>query len=343
MVTTREFSERCEADELLLRALVISLVIHLLGFGMWKWGQSTGWFKPTHFPSWMRLAPSMLKPMTAKKMPLMPKPPPPKVQELVFVDVDPALAETAPPKTPKYYSANNTVAANPHPNNKAQPEIDGRQSKVIKTTENSRPTPQPLRPSPAPKEKTERAPETKPIPQKSYTPGDMAMAKPREKPQEKDGKAETLAGEEAQPQPQVQPTHDRPRTLAEAMARSGMSGEKSRQDGGVDRPNIATTLDTVRTSYGAYDARFIDAVRQHWYQLLGDRSPGPGKVVVEFRMLPDGRIVDLKMLQSEVSELYGVFCEQALREPAPYGPWPLEMQRDFPQGYRDVTFTFIYE
>jgi outer membrane biosynthesis protein TonB len=71
-------------------------------------------------------------------------------------------------------------------------------------------------------------------------------------------------------------------------------------------------------------------------------SGGSGKVVVEFRLHPDGRITDLRMAENEMSDLLGLICAQAIREPAPYRPWPEEMRRDIPKEYRDVTFTFYY-
>ena len=335
-MTATAFSERNSTEQWLLRALIISVLIHLMVFGVWKWGQTEGWWLNFHFPAWMRLTPKLLTPITPKKMALTP-PPQPQTSQLVFVDVDPALAEAAPPKAPKFYSANNSVAANPNPKNARVVEIRGNQTKVMKTTENTVLKPKPLQPSP-PQKETTKTPEAKPLPKKTLTPGDFVMAAPREKMVEKNGQAETDTGAEAQPQP----VHERPRTIAEAMAKHGMLGDKTRQDGGVKQLKMDSTLDAMKTSYGDYDREFIDAVRTRWYQLLGDRSAGSGKVVVQFRLLPDGRITDLKMAQNEVSDLYGLICQEAISDPAPYRPWPEEMRRDIAQDYRDITFTFYY-
>jgi hypothetical protein len=284
----------------------------------------------------MHLTSKLLKPITAKTATVVPKPQP-QVSQLVFVDVDPALAEAAPPKAPKFYSANNSVAANPNPKSALVPEIRGSQEKVIKTTENTRLNPKPLQPSPPSKE-TASSPEAKALPKKAYTPGDLVMAKSEEKAQEKDGQSDTATGAEAQPQP----VHRRPQTIAEAMAQRGMLGDKTRQDGGVKRLKMDSSLDVMKTSYGDYDREFIDAVQTRWYQLLENRSPGTGKVVVEFRLHPDGRVTDLNIVQNEMSDLFGLLCAQAIREPSPYLPWPIEMRRDIPKDYRDVTFTFFY-
>jgi hypothetical protein len=104
-----------------------------------------------------------------------------------------------------------------------------------------------------------------------------------------------------------------------------------------------SSLDAIKTSYGDYDRDFIDAVRTRWYQLLENHSADrSGKVVVEFHLHPDGRVTDLNIAQNEMTDLLGLICAQAIREPAPYRPWPEEMRRDFPQEFRDVTFTFYY-
>ena len=151
MVTAQYLSDRSDTERLLLRALMISLLIHLTVFGVWKWGQTEGWWRNFTFPAWMHFTPRLLKPLAAKQIAVVPKQQS-QPSQLNFVDVDPALAEPVPPKAPKFYSANNSVAANPHPKYAALPEILGKQDKVIKTTPNTKLQPQPLQPSPAVKE-----------------------------------------------------------------------------------------------------------------------------------------------------------------------------------------------
>jgi hypothetical protein len=337
MVRVQDFSERSYSEKLLLRALIISLLLHLTAFSTWKWGNAEGWWREFHFPAWMRLTPKLLTPIAPKKIALAPQPQP-QPSQLIFVDVDPALAQTTPPKAAKFYSDNNSVAANPTPKNAPVPEIRGKQDKVIKTTEDTKLKPQPLQPSP-PGRDTANTSEAKPLPKKVEAPGDLAMGTPREKAQEKNGQSETDPGAEAKPQP----VHQKPRTIAEAMAQHGMLGQKSRQAGGVNQLKMDSSLDVMKTPFGDYDREFIDAVRTRWYQLLENTSPeGAGKVVVEFRLLPNGHVTDLKIARNEMSELFGMICGEAISDPAPYRPWPLEMRREIPKDYRDVTFTFYY-
>jgi outer membrane biosynthesis protein TonB len=336
-VTAADLRETNSAEKLLLRALIISVLIHLAAWGLWNLGNSRGWWQNWSMPSWAHLSPKLLLPALPKKLfPVPPSEPP----QLTFVDVDPALAEAAPPKNPKFYSANNSVAANPTPQKAAAvPQILGHQDKVLKTTANAHSRALPLQPTPRQPDTVE-TPESKPLPQKAYTPGDLVMAKPQPKAQDKEGQVKSDATD-AQPQPQ--PVHHRPRTLSEAQAQRGMTGEKMLQVGGVSRIKMDSSLDVMKTSYGDYDAEFIDAVQTHWDQLLQKVTANiPGTVVLEFRLHPDGRITDMKIVENGTSELLGVVCEQAILEPAPYRPWPIEMQRDIPQGFRDIRFTFYY-
>jgi outer membrane biosynthesis protein TonB len=333
-VTAEDFKERSYSEQLLLRALLISLLLHLLAFGGWRWARASGWNPHFSLPKWMHLSPKLLMPI--KPVNLVP-PAPPQPAQMVFVDVDPALASVVPPKTAKNYSSANSTAANPHPKHSTKVEITGRQTKELKTTQNIPLKPQPMRPSPAKEKSTEDMAESKPLPKKALAPGDLVMAKPQPKPVTTDGEADTDAKVE-----QPQQEHHRPRTIAEAMAQHGMIGEKMKQDGGVGALRMDSTLDAVKTSYGDYDRQFIDAVRTRWYQLLEGRMPGTGRVVVEFRLLPDGRITNLQIVHNEMSDLFGLICQQAIFDPAPYRPWPLEMRRDIPNNYRDVSFTFYY-
>jgi outer membrane biosynthesis protein TonB len=272
--------------------------------------------------------------------------------------VDPSLAVPEPPKNAKFYSAANSLASNPTKTVPSDmPQIDGRQDKVIKTTDPSITKPQPLQPTPPVQEKVEVAPakplepsppvpkkieiaEAKPLPAKSYVPGDLAMAKPREKAVENTNTVETPNADSVQPQP----THTRPRTLAEARQRQGMQGEKMRQVGGV--PHISldgrSSLDVQATAWGDYDRDFIDAVQTCWWQLLDSQQTSvAGKVVVEFKLHADGRITDLRMTASDVSEILGLICQEAIQKPSPFKPWPQKMRQELTDP-REVHFTFYY-
>ena len=311
-----------DARNLLVRnrlatAFAISLLVHALLFGGWRMGKSLGWWE--HQATWLLNITKKLQ--SARLMArYVPPPPQPQMREipLTFMEVDPALAVPEPPKDAKFYGAQNAKASNPDPRDKPDPKVDGKQTKVVRAEDVPRPKPFPLQPSvepPTPKPSEESS---KP---KSQPPGDLAKAEiGQDKPKE------------------------RLRTLAQARAQKNMlAGEKVEQDGGT-RLRGQVSWNIKATPFGAYDAAFIAAVQQRWYDLLDTShfTQRSGKVVLEFRLMYDGRITDMKVNGNDVGELLGLLCERAVLDPAPYPPWPSDMRRMIGQNYREVTFTFYY-
>lgn len=259
---------------------------------------------------------------------------------LEFVEVDPSQAVKEAPKNAKYYSSRNAVAANPNPKLDTQtPKIDGKQTHVVKTETTEKPKSFPLQPSqPKPP-----APEGKPEPKPRTPPpkiGDLAMVKPPQKPSEAPADAQT--GEQPQPKP-----HVRPRTLAEVdQQNQTITGQKMHQEGGVKRSRLTASFDTRATTFGAYDAAFIQAVQQHWYDLIDANSASEmrtGRVVLEFNLNYDGRITDMKVIDSDVNDLMIYMCQRAVLDPAPFEKWPSDMRRTIGSDVREVRFSFYYQ
>ena len=139
------------------------------------------------------------------------------------------------------------------------------------------------------------------------------------------------------------PARERPRTLAAARQEKGLVGEKIRQDGGTRRRG-QVSFDVKQTPFGAYDAAFIAAVQQRWYDLLDSTqfAQRSGKVVVEFQLTHDGQIHNMRVVGNEVGEILSLICQRAIKDPAPYQPWPADMRRMLGGKARDVMFTFYY-
>ncbi len=66
-------------------------------------------------------------------------------------------------------------------------------------------------------------------------------------------------------------------------------------------------------------------------------------MVVEFRMNYDGRVTDMKVIESDVGDLLSYVCEAAIKDPSPYDRWPSDMRRVMNSDSRVVRFTFFYE
>ena len=304
---------------------------------------------------------------------------------LIFVDVSPAQESLVPPDKTEYYSDKNSLAANPNPTrNTGVPRIDGQQTDLVKTEDVLKTHPAPLQPSPDPGPTTPAAeapkpaakaaevkPAPKPAPQPANPtppprtrpadvktgpkptpapgPGDLLLAHPTGT----NPAALTQADTPAEPAPAdastAPPKRTKPGTLAEARARhpemAGLAGEKMRQEGGVRKNELRSSLDAKATPFGAYDNAIVHAVQDRWYDLLAERwyaDDRKGKVVLQFHLNSDGSITEMRFVQNTVDLTLALLCESAIRDPSPYRAWPEEMRRVVGQDYREVTFTFYY-
>lgn len=304
----------------LAAAFGISLVIHAALFGGWQLGKKLGWWE--HQATWLlNLAKKKPVKISAKQMAQL-QAQQQRMREipLTFVEVDPTVAVTEPPKDAKFYGAHSAKAANPDVKMEEQPKVDGKQTQVVKAETVPRLNPQPLQPSLPPPDKA------------------AEQAKPKEQPKGDLAKAEPDPGDSI-----AIPTKERPRTLAMARAQKNIVGESVKQDGGTKRRG-QVSFDVKATPFGAYDAAFIAAVQSRWYQLLDshDFVQRSGKVVLEFRLTYDGRITEMRMAGNEVGDVLSLLCQRAIMDNVPYATWPADMRRLIGGNHRDVTFTFYY-
>ena len=135
-------------------ALLLSIILHLGIYGGNRIGNWLGLELPS-LPRWARkllpvaaVVPPIEKPDEVKL------PDEERVLNLTFVEVDATQAVPEPPKDAKYYSAQSTRAANPEPPKVStrDPQIDGKQTRIVKTIEAVKvaPTPAPPQPKAAP-------------------------------------------------------------------------------------------------------------------------------------------------------------------------------------------------
>lgn len=101
----------------------------------------------------------------------------------------------------------------------------------------------------------------------------------------------------------------------------------------------------VPAEFKNYDAAFIQAVTQRWYDLLQGtkfKRNRSGKVVLKFCLHSDGRITGLKVVENDVGELLAYICQKAILDSAPYPHFSEAMLQKIGQDYRIMTFTFNY-
>jgi outer membrane biosynthesis protein TonB len=319
----------------LVIALVMSVLVHLLLLGVWQAGAHFGWWK--YSPDWLNTWTRWLAKTHIEILPRLveARPKPPNVTPsipLTFIEVDPETATADAPPDAKYYSSQNAKASNPDPSlDLEKPKVDGKQDKVARTmlNEKPKPIPFPLQPSPPPETKPEPP---APAPKPEVKPGDVAEHKPN------DGlTAET--GDDSLIRPRK-----RPMTVAEAKAAKGiLESEPIRQEGGV-RTRGKVAFNTKATPFGEYDRAFIAAVEQCWHRLLEEHrgNQRSGRVVIDFKLNSDGRITELSVQGNDTGEIYGMICQRAILDPAPYQKWPPDMLRTIGSNTREIRFTFYY-
>jgi protein TonB len=296
---------------------------------------------------------------------------------LMFVDVSPAQATPEPPKKSDYYSDKNSLAANPDSTIQSLiPKIDGKQTVVPKTEDIPRQKAFPLRPAAQPKAEPPAAPaepepkpepdqEVKPRPAEAakpkaaLAPGDFAMARPDpsarkgevrpDAAEDADLKAALAQTEESAPKAEVKaPRPKKKYTMSDVdpeVRRLALAGEKMKQDGGVRRQRVVPSYDVTASPFGAYDQAIISAVQDRWYALLDERGfagAQTGRVMLRFHLNADGSVTQMKIVENTVDFTLALICQSAIRDPAPFAPWPSEMRKEIGADYREVTFAFYY-
>lgn len=309
----------------LVWALIISLVVHLVGYGGYELNKKYAFLQKLVLPAWLQQAMAAVKKFDEPKIP-----PPPDDTPLTFVEVPASVATATPPPNTQYYSDKNSVAANREADkDTGVPKIDGTQTEMIRTEEVLQPPRE--KPQPVAEQAPVPHPDEHAAPRTAQPVGDLVMANPELNPRQDTGTAEK----------------PRPRTIAEALARQPQNtlvGKKMKTDGGVGLVRLEDSFSVAATPFGAYDQALIDAVQDRWYALIGQTydGRGHGKVVISFRLNDDGTITNAKVIESNVDEILSIYCQKAITDPSPFDKWTREMQLKWPRTYRDLKFTFYY-
>lgn len=288
-------------------ALALSVTVHLLAWGGYEAGKELNLWQRLHWPTWLHsLAIMKIQPASVLQN---------NEEPLTFVDVSQPTAEA--PKNAKYYSNQNSQAADQTKGNKNIPQLNGKQTEIAKTEDVTRLVLSKLQPA------VQQANQQQEVSHPTLEPGDLTLARPEDFQQQ-----------------------ERPRTLKQANAQQNqLPGPKMKQEGGTHRQALVSSLDVKATPFGEYDRAFIEAVTQRWYDLLDSQQfalDRNGKVVLRFHLNYDGTIADMEVLQNSVGDMLGFFCQKAVTDPAPFAAWPSDMRRMVGENYREITFTFYY-
>jgi hypothetical protein len=311
-------------------SLLLSLIIHLALFATIELSNRFDLWRFTPMAFLARLLGAAPRPAESSPASASAAAIEPEAREvpMIFVDVDPSQATVeTPPDTP-FYSPVNSLAADPDPvDDQAQPRLDGKQDKVLKTLATERGAAIPLQPA-SPPETPPASPAGEPAPEvvepvaAAPKPAEPTLAKvePVERVVPRIASGDFEAAKPAPPRPVASAVpsgtgtapRERPRTLAAARANqnvnphSALVGEKYKQDGGVRRFSVQSSLDVRGSPFGNYDARFVSIVQQCWLELLEQQRytlDRVGKVVLRFKLSFDGRIRDMETVESNVGEI----------------------------------------
>ena len=304
------------------RSMFLSVTIHLLIV----LGILLGAFTPAE-KMMARMMPELIDMEALKKQEK-------KRRSVIFIEVPPDMATEEAPEDANHYSNNNSQAADKQDENDTnKPKIEGTQSEIKRIIDNA-PLPKPKPPEPKreekqPKEKNEPTVESKPKPKPKQAESlNPIQAKPEEIPKPK-------------VEPKPKPKHRRPNSVAEARRMAMLTGEKMKQDGGTRKRATIEGIDAKASPYGDYDARLIAAIQDRWYNII-PAAREVGRVVITFNLWENGDVTDVEVERSTVGPIHSLKCERAVREPAPYDPWPAKMREIIGDDHRFVRFTFHY-
>jgi outer membrane biosynthesis protein TonB len=279
-------------------------------------------------------------PMVKNEVPVLkliePKRPP---RPTTFVETDASQESQEKPKESKFYSDRSSLAANPKADQTSTdntPKLEGKQDKVPSTA--NVPLPQLAKsetpkPEEVPKPEPEKPPAPKPNPSATGpAKKDLAMltkdALPKPEPP-KPAKPKTDPGEaklNIPPQERIIPE------------------QESKMKGGAARDGVKA-FDVTGVIYGEYDRRLIAAIKTRWIALIeqhtipGERS---GQVAVRFHLNVDGTVSELSIAESTAGDMLALYCQKAITDSAPYGPWPDDLKDMVKRNYREWQIVFYY-
>jgi hypothetical protein len=290
-----------------------------------------------------------------------PKPPNP----LKFVETNPDAPENKPDKTTNF-GAQDQQLAQEKPAEKPgdRPSTTGRDdvksSQIVtgnhnKPVEMSEPTPPPEDAVPA----QAAAPklEQNPLPGTEKKEGDDPDAfgtnrakvaeSPRAVPEKVEGvkNVPLIQGADATT-PMIDPKKPQPRrSIADIRSHSRPAIFENNPAGTANIGVIAHNA--LRTTYGTYLQRIIDAVDQRWDDKLTEsriRPPVNTKVTVTFELNSEGRVSKIVKVEGTAGDFGEKACVYAInpRDDFSYGKWPADMVSILGET-TEITFEFFYE
>ena len=108
------------------------------------------------------------------------------------------------------------------------------------------------------------------------------------------------------------------------------------------------TFDTKAHKIGHYFKEVKRKIEKYWLSSLVFRyqnmMPQENEVVVSFKILPSGAVVEVNVLESSGDELFKSFCVASVVNTAPFPPLPEKLEEEIKEeGGLGIIFTFRYQ
>jgi hypothetical protein len=114
---------------------------------------------------------------------------------------------------------------------------------------------------------------------------------------------------------------------------------------GTNAVRLIPSLGIKESQFGAYYKAFLGAVEGRWIGLLEQRDYGhqkAGAVVLEFKLHQDGRVTDMKVVDSAMNEVLCLICQKSVLDLCPFARWPNAMQQSIGAEHCTLTLAFKY-
>jgi len=111
---------------------------------------------------------------------------------------------------------------------------------------------------------------------------------------------------------------------------------------GIQGGPIEILSDTMGVNFGPYLQDVLKSVKLNWYNLIPESARGPlkkkGKVLIEFKILKDGKVADMKLVESSGDVPLDRAAWSSITTSGPFPPLPAE----FSGLYLGLRFSFYY-
>src|ERR1017187_253328 len=128
----------------------------------------------------------------------------------------------------------------------------------------------------------------------------------------------------------------------QVLAGDGVTSSNATSSSGIST-NRPGAFGVAGNPFAAYDKKIITKVQNRWNALVYrfGAYEKRGKVTIEFQLLNNGNVENVKITENTVGKVLSLFCVKAVGKSAPFDPLPADLRARVENESREATFTFI--